>query len=121
METADIVYEDSTGELMRHLTTLGYLGTAIWSSRRPKVYIEVKSTPEPLEHAFFCSQSQVDRMESMRLENFLGQNAIYFIARVFRMSSTSTGLRLYLDPARLRSEGSLLFKANKYAVTPSDA
>jgi hypothetical protein len=117
-ETADIVYSDAESALTSQLIRLGYLGSSAWSCRTPTYYIEVKATMGALENPLFCSQSQVDRMEQMQLPNPGHSDNVYLIARVFGLGNSKIGLRLYLDPAKLRSEGKLKFVADKYIVTP---
>lgn len=117
-ETADIVYKDNTGLLTSTLIGKGYLHSTIYSS--PTYYIEVKTTPGPVDTALYCSQPQVDRMDRMRVQlGSLKRAEIYLIARVFALGDYGIGLKLYVDPATLRRNGELYFKADKYVVTPT--
>ena len=116
-ETADIVYHDHHGNLTQRLISAGYLGSA-WGSHTPTYFIEVKATISTLETPFFCSQSQVIRMDDMRVSaSGPVSNNIYLICRVFSLG-IGTGLKIYFDPASLKSQGELEFKADKYTVTP---
>ena len=45
-------------------------------------------------------------------------NEVYLFARVYSLGYSGMGLKLYLDPARLRLDGELEFRAEKYTVTP---
>lgn len=77
----------------------------------------MKTTIGLLDTPFFCSQEQFDMMGEMRL-NDEPSECVYIIARVFRLGSSGFGLKLYMDPATLREEKRLKFKANVYQVTP---
>ncbi|KAF2094595.1 hypothetical protein NA57DRAFT_80394 [Rhizodiscina lignyota] len=132
-ETADIVYRDRQLKLTEILIENGYLfptsgqppfsipesvaDSASWERRRPKYYIEVKTTPGPLDAPFFCSEGQVQRMEDMKFRNAL-PSKIYLIARVFGLGSSGMGVKLYVDPATMREHGRLNFRGGKYTVTP---
>lgn len=83
----------------------------------PTYYIEVKTTPGPLDNAFYCSQGQFDRMESMKLQSDELVNEVYLVARVFNLGASGIGFKLYVDPAGLRRRGQLKFAADKYVVT----
>lgn len=131
-ETADIVYHDRQLRLTEILIENGYLfpqsgqppfwfpesvADSWWNGPKPKYYVEVKTTPGPLDAPFFCSEGQVQRMEDMKFKDAL-PSEIYLIARVFGLGSSSMGVKLYVDPATLREHGRLNFKGGKYAVTP---
>lgn len=117
-ETADIVYNDQRSALTGLLIERGYLRSTLWSGRSPKYYIEVKTTTGSQDTPFYCSQNQYEMMESMRLDETSSFNEIYLIARVFSLGNWGMGLKLYLDPAVLRKERKLEFRADKYTVTP---
>lgn len=57
-ETADIVYNDTTGVLTRVLIDLGYLDRDGWDGVTPEYYIEVKTTTGPSKVPFFISENQ---------------------------------------------------------------
>lgn len=119
VETADIVYRDSKSTLTNLLIRQGYLDSSSWSGASPTYYIEVKATMDALENAFFCSQSQFDRMEEMQLPDDEPSDEVYILARVFGLGRSRMGLRLYFDPATLRMNSELKFMADRYTVTPS--
>lgn len=56
-ETADLVYSDTQGDLTRILVDAEILSDD-WSSRRPKYYIEVKTTTGPCGTPFYMSGNQ---------------------------------------------------------------
>jgi hypothetical protein len=124
-ETADLVYADESGDLTWELIVHGYFGetetaaATMLQGRRPTYFIEVKTTTVGCEMPFFCSQNQVDMMEEMRLVDGQPADRVYMIARVFNLGSSGMGLKLYLDPATLRANGELEFRADKYVVTPA--
>jgi hypothetical protein len=123
-ETSDIVYADHSWTLTNLLLAKGYLNGTRFSnngsrsSQSPTYYIEVKATPSELNVPLFCSQLQVNRMESMELDADHPENNIYIIARVYQLGVSGMGLKLYMDPARLRRTGELKFETKTYAVTP---
>ncbi|KAF1816496.1 hypothetical protein P152DRAFT_428616 [Eremomyces bilateralis CBS 781.70] len=117
-ETADIVYQDRDCTLTKLLVEKGYLRADVWADHSPEYYIEVKTTVSTLKTPFYCSQLQYDRMETMRLVGNIASDKIYLVARVFALGDSGMGLKLYLDPATLRSERQLDFRAEKYSVTP---
>ncbi|KAF2810106.1 uncharacterized protein BDZ99DRAFT_442610 [Mytilinidion resinicola] len=117
-ETADIVYRDREGTLTHLLIEAGYLQASTWSHKTPEYYIEVKTTVGMLDTPFYCSQPQYERMESMRLLGNVASNKVYLVARVFSLGDCGMGLKLYMDPATLRSDQELIFKTDKYSVTP---
>jgi hypothetical protein len=63
--------------------------------------------------------SGIDRMEKMKLSALEDSNEIYLIPRVFSMGPSGTGLRIYLDPATLREQRKLQFRADKYVARES--
>ena len=117
-EKTDIVYEDESSVLTSLLIQKGYLHPSTWEGRSPTYYIEVKTTPNEMSHPFFCSQQQYDVMESMQLSFDSYMQRVYVIARVFRLGGNRMGIKLYVDPASLRSSKELAFNADKYSVTP---
>lgn len=86
-ETSDIVYSDHEHKLTEFLVANNYLNHIEAFNRNPGItpptyYIEVKTTPGPLNTQFYCSQGQFDRMESSRLPANQPLNNVYLIARV---------------------------------------
>jgi hypothetical protein len=61
-ETSDITYTDSEGILTAHLIEKGYLSQETWADKRPKYFIEVKTTTIHMETQFFMSKSQYQRV-----------------------------------------------------------
>jgi hypothetical protein len=118
-ETADIVYDDQQSKLTSLLIQRGYLDASIWANRRPKYYIEVKATTGTLDVPFFVSPNQYHRIEYMMLPIGVAADKVYLFARVYNLGHSEMGLKLYLDPARLRLDGVLQFRAEKYMVTPT--
>jgi len=57
-ETADIVYQDEEGELTQLLIANGYLNGSIWSSAKPKYFLEVKTTTKECGTRLFLSKNQ---------------------------------------------------------------
>jgi hypothetical protein len=115
-ETTDLVYQDQNSSLTQLLIGKGYLSSA-WTGRSPEYFIEVKTTLGSLDNTFYCSQNQCDLMGEMELVNSAPSDKVYLIARVFSLSDSGMGLKLYMDPATLKKQGMLFFKADKYSVT----
>jgi len=63
-ETADIVYDDTTGEFTRLLVDKGYLGSesGAWADATPRYYVEVKATTKRCNTRFFMSKGQYKRV-----------------------------------------------------------
>ncbi|TGO13902.1 hypothetical protein BTUL_0061g00190 [Botrytis tulipae] len=120
-ETSDIVYEDHDKMLTSLLITNNYFNIEELARLRfassPTYYVEVKTTPGPLDNAFYCSQGQFDRMESMKLQPDQLVSEVYLVSRVFNLGASGMGFKLYVDPAGLRRKGQLKFTADKYVVT----
>ena len=57
-ETTDIVYDDRDGVLTSLFIDKEYLSSEVWAERRPKYFIEVKSTTRSCETPFFMSKNQ---------------------------------------------------------------
>ena len=66
-ETADLVYNDTEGDLTAVLVGNGHLNFNEWHNARPKYYIEVKTTTGPLETPFFMSKYQFMRVSILTL------------------------------------------------------
>lgn len=113
-ETADIVYEDQAGVLTELLIMAGILPDNKWRGRKPTCYIEVKTTTGNCDTPFYMSGSQHDKMELLT-----GDGALYIIFRVYRLYSSHVGVRLYVDPVKLKKEGRLCFSAENWRVVPN--
>jgi hypothetical protein len=113
------VYGDIDGVLTSLLIDRGYLASPTWDRERPMYYIEAKATTSFLSTAFFVSHNQEQMMEGMALPEEGASGKVYLIARVFNLGLEGMGLKLYLDPAKHRSEGNLIFRSDKYEVTPA--
>jgi hypothetical protein len=61
-ETADIVYDDTEGAFTTFLIAHGYLEADEWEDRRPKYFIEIKTTTGPLCTPFYMSKRQFERV-----------------------------------------------------------
>lgn len=57
-DRADIMFDDSTGELTGLLIDQGYLSRNEWQGARPRYYMEVKTTTGRLETPFYMSRAQ---------------------------------------------------------------
>lgn len=65
-ETSDIVYDDTSSALTEKLCQSHYLDKQIWTQETPRYYIEVKTTTEACQEAFYVSSAQFKRV-SMRV------------------------------------------------------
>ncbi|KAL2126970.1 hypothetical protein VTI74DRAFT_11543 [Chaetomium olivicolor] len=115
-ETADITYDDTEGDLTAVLMDRGYLDRDGWQHARPKYYIEVKSTTRPCNAPFYMSKRQYQRMNDVH--NADRRDEGYMILRVSEIESSRPELRVYLDPEQLRSDGLLVFTAERWSVVP---
>ena len=61
-ETADITYADRDGVLTDLLVDKGYLARDDWAGRRPKYFIEVKTTTSACDTPFYMSKAQYQRV-----------------------------------------------------------
>lgn len=57
-ETADITYDDRSGNLTAILIAKGYLDRQVWRDARPKYFIEVKTTTGECGDRLFISNNQ---------------------------------------------------------------
>ncbi len=64
-EGADLEYEDEEGILTDALVEKRYL-TDEYSGRRPRYYLEVKTTPGHLDSPFFMSGAQYQKVGHLR-------------------------------------------------------
>ncbi|KAH8124644.1 hypothetical protein LI328DRAFT_166990 [Trichoderma asperelloides] len=115
-ETADLVYDDTEGQLTNTLIGCGYLDQDEWHNARPKYYIEVKTTTGPRETPFYMSNSQYERVSAHATPD---RSEIYMVLRVFWLNSDNIGMCVYFDPEQLRQDGTLLFTAQTWSVTPT--
>ncbi|KAI1758820.1 hypothetical protein GGR53DRAFT_471962 [Hypoxylon sp. FL1150] len=112
IETSDLEYEDKDGALTEVLIAKGYLQNT-WRARRPKFYIEVKTTPGSWNTPFYMSHAQYGKMRSLSTAN-----SIYVIFRVFNLYTGEIGCKIFIDPAKLEEKGQLVFTADKWTVRP---
>ncbi|KEY68188.1 hypothetical protein S7711_09101 [Stachybotrys chartarum IBT 7711] len=120
-ETSDIVYDDVSGTFTKQLISLGYLTLSRWAGRKPKYYIEVKSTMDHSEVPFFVSEGQYERIRTTTngpLETGQ-QDEVYLLFRCFKLGTKDAGLKIYADPEELRRLGKLKFSTEKYSVVPT--
>ncbi|GFG16303.1 hypothetical protein IFM61392_09435 [Aspergillus lentulus] len=115
-ETADIIYDDTEGDFTALLIDHGYLDAEEWWDKRPKYYIEVKTTTGPLRTPFYMSKHQYERMQAVH--NRSDHSEVYMILRVFELHGDNIGMRVYLDPEQLRLDGGLLFTGETWSVVP---
>lgn len=120
-ETADIVYEDTSSIFTNFLIGQGYLPAETWTDATPKYFLEVKTTLKGCAEKFWVSKSQYVRMQRMRLEPGRVARKVYAVLRVFNLDSRDIGLRVYLDPETLKTDGVLEFTAESYSVKPGNA
>ena len=57
-ETTDIRFDDGDGILTSLFIEKEYLSSEVWARRKPKYFIEVKSTTGPCHTPFFMSKNQ---------------------------------------------------------------
>jgi hypothetical protein len=122
-DTADLVYDDSGGVLTSLLIDAGYLAATPWANRRPKYYIEVKSTTRQCGTPFFMRKHQYKRMQDLTAtaSGDPSSSAIYAVFRVFNLGMGRPGVRIYLDPEAMRQKGDLEFTAETWSVVPRQA
>ncbi|KAJ3546237.1 hypothetical protein NM208_g2100 [Fusarium decemcellulare] len=106
-ETADLVYFDNAGRFTNTLIKCGCLGYE-WYGARPKYYIEVKTTTGPCGTPFYMSGNQYQLMR--RIHSNEDRAEIYIIFRVFGISSSRIGLRICIDPEKLKQDEQLVFR-----------
>jgi hypothetical protein len=85
--------------------------------KSPTYHLEVKSTIETLETAFFMSNNQMNMARSKKLDyksSDLALPAVYVLVRVYDLKCVElpTGkFRMYVDPWRLIFGGQMLMKS----------
>ncbi|KAE8338025.1 hypothetical protein BDV24DRAFT_177138 [Aspergillus arachidicola] len=119
-ETADLVYTDSEGTLTSFLVAKDYLSSERWAGKRPRFYLEVKSTTSTCETPFYMSKYQYERMQTFSEDESESSDldAIYIIFRVFNIGTDSVGMKVYVDPERMRRRRHLVFTAETWSIVP---
>ncbi|KAK5625070.1 hypothetical protein RRF57_000786 [Xylaria bambusicola] len=124
-ETADIVYKDVSRKFTDLLLDGGYLDNTAdvsWEVVRPTYLIEVKTTTQSVNAPFFVSRRQFQRMGehtiSLAVLSDSRHPTIYVVFRVFNVDKDSIGVKIYVDPDKLRRDGALVFTEQVYSVTP---
>ncbi|KAI6760419.1 hypothetical protein HG530_009279 [Fusarium avenaceum] len=116
-ETADLVYTDCEGQLTNTLVEASILTGDEWTGKRPKYYIEVKTTSGPCKTPFYMSGNQYRLME--RIHYKADRTEVYMVFRVyFLLDSSRINYCVYLDPKKLKDAGQLLFSATTWSITP---
>ncbi|KAF4462555.1 hypothetical protein FALBO_10629 [Fusarium albosuccineum] len=119
-ETADIVYFDRKRALTTHLVDKGYLDRTAWQNKKPLYMIEVKSTTGHCRTPFYMSKRQYQRMQenSNTTLSPIVSPTIYLIARVSNVDKPNVELKVYVDPEKLRQDGSLVFTGETWSIVP---
>ncbi|KAI3332631.1 hypothetical protein F4824DRAFT_474516 [Ustulina deusta] len=121
-ESTDIVYRDRSGTFTELLVDSGYFGSHgnTLRGKRPKYLIEVKTTTQSANAPFYVSRRQFRMMRehTNAVNSSADSPTIYVIFRVFNVDKDSIGLKIYMDPEKLRCDGLLVFTEQAYAVTP---
>ncbi|ORY18241.1 hypothetical protein BCR34DRAFT_596464 [Clohesyomyces aquaticus] len=119
-ETADLVYTDRSGHLTQHLRTNcigGFPGQIPeihnFATHPIEYYLEVKTTTSACGTRFYLSNSQYKRMEDMAIGLFQQPNKLYVLLRVFDLVTPNVGLKLFVDPWKLRGSD-LEFEAEQW-------
>ncbi|KAK7947037.1 uncharacterized protein PG986_011358 [Apiospora aurea] len=121
-ETSDITYDDTDGALTNLLVAKDYIPVQVNSGERIGYSIEVKTTTDACETPFYMSNSQYLMMQRQSIQNASQQSPdkIYLIFRVYHIGRSSIGLRILVDPERLKQTGTLAFTANTWSVAIRD-
>ncbi|KAF2173314.1 hypothetical protein M409DRAFT_17255 [Zasmidium cellare ATCC 36951] len=117
-ETADLVYKDTHGDLTDLLCDKGYLDHIHEEQRRItgiEYLIEVKTTTGAYDTPFYMSGGQYQLMQNAYSVNSARR---YMVARVFNVNSSNIGMKVYVNPERLRLSGDLVFSERTYSVVP---
>ncbi|KAB8212048.1 hypothetical protein BDV34DRAFT_219262 [Aspergillus parasiticus] len=119
-ETTDLAYNDSEGVLTSFLIAKNYLSSGRWAGKRPHYYLEVKSTTSTYETPFYISKYQYKRMQTFSEDELESSDldAIYIIFRVFNIGTDSVGMKVYVDPERMRRRRHLVFTAETWSIVP---
>ncbi|RTE73601.1 hypothetical protein BHE90_011964 [Fusarium euwallaceae] len=113
-ETSDLEYDDSEGALTELMIDNGYLERDIWENKKPKYYLEVKTTTGPCEAPFYMSKSQYRLIHECQDS----MDKIYVVFRVYEVEKAEVQLRVYVNPARLEGSGRLVYTAETWSVRP---
>ncbi|KAI8721773.1 hypothetical protein NCS52_00319800 [Fusarium sp. LHS14.1] len=113
-ETSDIEYSDSEGILTELLIDNGYLERDVWEHKKPKYYLEVKTTTGACEAPFYMSKSQYRLIHECQDST----DKIYVVFRVYEVEKAAAQLRIYVNPARLEDTGRLIYTAETWSVRP---
>ncbi|KAF9772494.1 hypothetical protein IL306_009798 [Fusarium sp. DS 682] len=119
-KTADIVYFDRKRVLTNHLVNKGYLDKTAWQNKKPLFLIEVKSTMGHSRTPFYMSKRQYQRMQENSNTTLSPATlpTIYLIARVSNVDKSNVEVKLYVDPEKLRKDGSLVFTGETWSIVP---
>ncbi|KAE8133581.1 hypothetical protein BDV38DRAFT_274159 [Aspergillus pseudotamarii] len=115
-ERADITYDDYEGDFTAMLINRGYLEAEEWRDKRPKYYLEVKTTTGPSKTPFYLSKHQYERIRAVH--NRRDYSEVYMILRVFDISGNNIGMNVYFDPEQFRLDGELVFTGETWSVIP---
>ncbi|KAF7558422.1 hypothetical protein G7046_g5742 [Stylonectria norvegica] len=120
-ETADFIYNDSQGTFTEHLIKRGHLNQQPWAGKTPKYMIEVKTTKGGCNTPFFLSKHQYSLMaEYSNAETSEAASAVvYMILRVYNIGKPNIGVKVYMDPEKLRKDGMLVFTEESWSVVPA--
>ncbi|KAJ3467638.1 hypothetical protein MRS44_005202 [Fusarium solani] len=113
-ETSDLEYNDSEGALTELMIDNGYLERDIWENKKPRYYLEVKTTTGPCEAPFYMSKSQYRLIHECQDS----EDKIYVVFRVYEVEKAAVQLRVYVNPARLERSGHLTYTAETWSVRP---
>ncbi|RSL98875.1 hypothetical protein CEP52_010095 [Fusarium oligoseptatum] len=113
-ETSDLEYDDSEGALTELMIDNGYLERDVWENKKPKYYLEVKTTTGPCEAPFYMSKSQYRLIHECQDS----MDKIYVVFRVYEVEKAEVQLRVYVNPARLEGSGRLIYTTETWSVRP---
>ncbi|RGP71734.1 hypothetical protein FLONG3_7038 [Fusarium longipes] len=117
LETADLIHVDSLGQLTDTLIEACILTGDEWSGKRPRYYLEVKTTTGPCETPFYMSGNQYRLME--RIHHNQDRSEVYMVFRVyFLLDSGRINHCVYIDPKKLKDKGQLIFSGTAWSVIP---
>ncbi|KAI9933658.1 hypothetical protein MW887_008131 [Aspergillus wentii] len=121
-ETSDITYTDHEGVLTSLLIEKNYLCPDAWTGRRPRYYLEVKSTTSSWDTPFYMSKNQYERMQTLSRGDSGAppMDSVYIIFRVFNLGLDSMGMKIFVDPGLMRDNGELSFTAEAWSIVPGD-
>ncbi|KFY37775.1 hypothetical protein V494_04632 [Pseudogymnoascus sp. VKM F-4513 (FW-928)] len=119
-EISDIVYSDISGVLTGLLIDKGYLSRDVWKGKKPKYFIEVKTTVSSCDTPFYMSKAQYAKMRRSVITDE-NRDEIYIIFRVYHLGRKNMGLEIYLDPETLKIDKKLSFREESWSVVPLEA